>query len=148
MRKKLVNLDNPNCVFCANLRTGNVSACWIRLSIWLSFPSLNPCSANIASRFCFAASLCLSKVSLTAKFSWIAAKEPFNPATCEDILVNCAETLLSASEFCCNKLVVCGSGWAWTGAWRPLKILEDTVLLTALIHVSYTHLTLQTTPYV
>ena len=25
--KKLVNLDNPNCVFCANLRTGNVSAC-------------------------------------------------------------------------------------------------------------------------
>ena len=44
----------------ATLLTGASRAVCIFLSNSDSFPSLNPCSANIASLFCFAASLCLS----------------------------------------------------------------------------------------
>ena len=44
----------------ATLLTGASKAVCIFLSSSDSLPSLNPCSASIASLFCFAASLCLS----------------------------------------------------------------------------------------
>ena len=76
----------------------------------LSFPSLNPCSANILSLFCFAASLCLSNESLTAKLSFILPNEKLSELKLIDIFCNCCETVVNVREFCVSKLVVCGSG--------------------------------------
>ena len=60
INKNSPNLLNIPLAKVATLLTGESKAVCIFLSNSDSFPSLNPCSANIASLFCFAASLCLS----------------------------------------------------------------------------------------
>jgi len=113
-------------------RTGVCNANCIFFSISLSFPSLNPCSASILSLFLFAASLCLSKVSLTARLSLTVDNEKLRVLKFNDIFSNCCDTVVNVSEFCVSKLVVCGSGCCGR-TLRPVKTLEDTLLLIPLI---------------
>ena len=99
MNKNSASLPNIPCVFAATLLTGDNNAFCIFLSKSDSFPSLSPCSANVASLFCLAASLCLSNWSLISKFDFKTPRELFNVDTCSDIFVSCTATPDIASEF-------------------------------------------------
>ena len=111
IKKKFCNLPSTPCALTPTLWRGWVNDDCILFSNWLSFPSLNPCSAKILSLFWFAAALCLSNWSLSAKFSFTPCKLKSSDVTCLDIFCNCCETLVNCSDCCCNKFVVTGSAW-------------------------------------
>ena len=132
--KKLSNKrDKTPWVFCPIFCTGVNNAFCIFASNALSFPSLNPCSANIASLFCFAISLCLSIWSLIAKLSFTPDNAVLRDVIWLVIDSNCLDTVVICRDCCCNKFVVTVSGCGC--CWRcdaPRK-LEEMFLLTALI---------------
>ena len=129
VKKKLASWDNILWVFAAIFATGLIKAVCILFSNSDSLPSLNACSANIASLLCFAASLCLSNSSLSAKFCCNPDNEVFKLPTCWDMFASWLDTVVNANEFWDIKLVVWGSKAAGGGTARPVKTLEDTLLL-------------------